>query len=102
MARVEAIVRRMHVALESTDLTNLGIGVIVGLVVVGFLQSMIITALVARVVILALVVAAGVWVWHERTSIKDDIDRCHLSGSFFGVHVSAPADVARRCRELHR
>jgi hypothetical protein len=92
----------MSVALQSTDLTKLGIAVIVGVVVVGILLSLLITALVARVIIAILVVAAGVWVWQQRTSIKDDIDNCHLSGSFFGVHVSAPADVVARCKRAHR
>jgi hypothetical protein len=91
----------MHLALESTNLTKLGIGVIVALVVVGLLLSMIITALVARVVILVVVVGLAVWVWQQRTSIRDDIDKCHLSASFFGVHVSAPADVVKRCTSLH-
>ena len=92
----------MDVALQSSDLTKLGIGVIVGLVVVGFVLSFIITALVARVIIAVVVVGLAVLVWQQRTSIKDDIDNCHLSASFFGIHISAPQDVVTRCKGLHK
>jgi uncharacterized membrane protein len=92
----------MNAALESTDLTKLGIGIIIGLVVIGFVLSMLITAIVARVIIAALVVGAGILVWQQRTSIKDDIDNCHLSRSFFGITVNAPDSVVRRCHRLHK
>ena len=102
MPRGQAIVSAMHEALQSGDITKIGIGVIIGLVVIGFLLSMIITAVVGRIIILVAVVGLGIWVWQQRTSIKDDIDNCHLSGSFFGFHVNAPASVVAHCNSLHK
>ena len=102
MPRGQAIVSGMHEALQSGDITKIGIGVIVALVVIGFLLSMIITALVGRIIILVVVVGLGIWVWQQRTSLKDDIDNCHLSGSFFGIHVSAPASVVEHCKSINR
>lgn len=92
----------MHTALQTGDITKIGIGVIIGLVVLGFLLSLIITAVVGRIIILVVVVGLGIWVWQQRTSIKDDIDNCHLSGTFFGIHVSAPDSVVRHCNSIQK
>jgi hypothetical protein len=92
----------MYAALQSTDLTKLGLVVIVGLLVVGVLLSLILTALVARIIILVVVVGLAVLVWQQRSSIKDDIDNCHLSRSFFGITVHAPQSVVNRCKAEHK
>ena len=90
----------MDAALQSGDITKIGIGVIIALVVVGFVLSLIITAVVGRIIILVAVVALGAWVWQQRTSLKDDIDKCHLSTTFFGIHVSAPDSVIKHCQAI--
>ena len=89
------------IALQSDNITKIGIGIIVGLVVLGFLLSLIVTAVVGRVVILAVVVVAGVFVWQQRTHIRDKINRhdCSLSATFFGIHVDAPDDVVKACQQ---
>jgi hypothetical protein len=85
-------------ALDSSQITGVGIGVIVALVVIGALLSLVVTALVGRVIILAVVVALGVIVWQQRTSIENHVKKCQLDMSFVGVHVNAPADVVQKCK----
>jgi uncharacterized membrane protein (DUF4010 family) len=87
-------------ALNANDITQVGVIVIVALVVVGALLSMVITAIVGRIIILALVIVAGVFVWQQRTHIKDEINtnKCNLQATFFGIHLDAPASVKQACR----
>ena len=84
-------------ALSSSDVTKVGIIVIVALVVFGALLSIVITAIVGRIIVLVVVVALGVLVWQQRTHVKDQIDKCDLSVSFFGVHIDAPESVVTEC-----
>ena len=84
-------------ALDSGQITKIGVGVIIGLVVVGILLSLIITAIVGRVIILVVVVVLGIFVWQQRSSIEDHVKKCQLSMTFFGVHVNAPKDVRQHC-----
>jgi protein-S-isoprenylcysteine O-methyltransferase Ste14 len=86
-------------ALSSSDVTKVGIIVIVALVLVGALLSILITAIVGRIIILVVVIALGVVVWQQRTHVKDQIDKCHLSVSFFGVHLDAPDSVVKECKQ---
>jgi uncharacterized membrane protein (DUF4010 family) len=86
-------------ALNASDITKVGVIVIVALVVVGALLSMVITAIVGRIIILALVIVAGVFVWQQRTHIKDEINtnKCNLQATFFGIHLDAPDSVKQAC-----
>jgi uncharacterized membrane protein (DUF4010 family) len=86
-------------ALNANDITQVGVIVIVALVVVGALLSMVITAIVGRIIILALVIVAGVFVWQQRTHIKDEINtnKCNLQATFFGIHLDAPDSVKQAC-----
>lgn len=84
-------------ALDSGNITKIGVIVIIALVVVGALLSIVLTALVARVIILVVVVGLAILVWQQRTHIKDQIDSCHLGATFFGIHVSAPQSVKDAC-----
>jgi protein-S-isoprenylcysteine O-methyltransferase Ste14 len=86
-------------AIGSADITKIGVGVIIALVVIGVLLSMIITAVIGRVIILVVVIVLGIFVWQQRTSIKDNINahKCDLSTTFFGIHLDAPDDVKRAC-----
>jgi hypothetical protein len=94
-------------ALQSSDITKIGIGVIVALVVIGALISMVITAIVGRLVILVIVVALGAFVWVQRTSIENKVTdfknghvaSCQFDKSFFGAHVKAPASLVAECEK---
>lgn len=87
-------------ALLPSDVTKIGIGVIVGLVVLGLLFSLLVTAIIGRLIVAVAVIALAAYVWQQRTSIADSVNthKCDLSASFFGMHVDAPADVKRYCR----
>jgi len=89
-------------ALDSSQITKIGIGVIIVLVVVGALLSLIITAIVGRVIILVIVVGLGVLVWQQRTVIEDHVKKCQLDMTFLGIHVSAPKDVKQACDVKNR
>ena len=84
-------------ALDSTQITKIGVGVIIALVVVGFLLSLIVTAIIGRVVIAVVVVALGILVWQQRTVIQDHVKKCQLDMTFVGIHVDVPDDVQKAC-----
>jgi hypothetical protein len=87
-------------ALDAGNITKIGIGVIIALVVIGIVLSLIITAIVGRIIIAVVVIGLGIWVWQQRTSIEDSLNKhkCDLSASFFGFHVNAPQDVKHYCK----
>jgi protein-S-isoprenylcysteine O-methyltransferase Ste14 len=89
-------------ALNSNDITKVGVIVIVALVLIGAVLSMVISALVGRVIILVVVVVLGVLVWQQRTHLKDQFDKCKLQATFFGVHLDAPQSVIDQCRNAHK
>ena len=80
-------------ALQSTDITKIGIGVIIALVVIGALISLVVTAIVGRLIILVVVVVLGFFVWQQRSSIQNKVDdfknghvaSCQFDKSFFGI-----------------
>jgi Flp pilus assembly protein TadB len=85
-------------ALSTSDVTKIGIIAIVALVVIGALLSIVITAIVGRIVVVAVVIVLGVLVWQQRNHVKDQIDKCDLSVSFFGIDLKAPDDVVKACK----
>jgi protein-S-isoprenylcysteine O-methyltransferase Ste14 len=84
-------------ALNSDNITKVGVVVIIALVVIGLVLSMVITALIGRVIILVVVVVLGVFVWQQRTHIKDQFDKCKLQATFFGIHLDAPQSIKDKC-----
>jgi hypothetical protein len=89
------------VALDSGQIGKLGVGLIIAIAVIGVLLSMLVTAIVGRIVILVVVVALGVLVWQQRVTIQDHVKKCDLNMTFFGVHVNAPQDVVDQCRRTN-
>jgi protein-S-isoprenylcysteine O-methyltransferase Ste14 len=87
-------------ALNAQDITKVGVIVIVALVVIGALLSIVITALVGRIIILVVVVVLGLFVWQQRTHIQDKINKnqCDLNATFFGIHLDAPDSVKQACK----
>lgn len=86
-------------ALNVQDITKVGIIVIVALVVIGALLSIVITAIVGRIIILVVVVGLAIFVWQQRGHVKDQINshKCDLNATFFGIHLDAPDSVKRQC-----
>jgi hypothetical protein len=89
------------VALDSGQIGKLGVGLIIAIAVIGVLLSMLVTAIVGRIVILVAVVALGVLIWQQRVTIQDHVKKCDLNMTFFGVHVNAPQDVVDQCRRTN-
>ncbi len=89
------------VALDSGQITKIGVGAIVVLVALGVLLGLVITAIVGRIVIAVVVVALGVLIWQQRTSIEDHVKKCNLDMSFLGIHVDAPNDVSQHCQSIN-
>jgi protein-S-isoprenylcysteine O-methyltransferase Ste14 len=88
-------------ALSSGDITKVGVIIIVALVLIGLLLSIVITALVGRIIILVVVVVAAIFVWQQRTHVRDQINahKCDLNATFFGIHLDAPDSVKRACNQ---
>lgn len=89
-------------ALDSNQIGKVGLGVIVAFVVIGALLSMVITAIVGRVLILVVVVAVGVFVWQQRAEIQDHVKNCNLKMTFAGIHIDAPQSVQQQCANLQK
>ena len=87
-------------AISSDNITTIGVGLIVAVVVIGALLSFLLTRLIARVIILVVVIVLGVFVWQQRNHVRDAVNMhaCNLNATFFGVHVDAPASVKQACR----
>ena len=88
-------------AVDSNQIGKIGIGIIVGLFVLGALLSLVITAIVGRIIIAVVVIVLAVVTWQQRSSLEDKINKhdCKLSASFFGFTVKAPDDVVKACRK---
>ena len=86
-------------ALDAADVTKVGVIVIVALVVIGALLSIVITALIGRLVVLVLVVVAAAFVWQQRTHIENSVNSraCNLNATFFGIHLDPPQSVRQAC-----
>ena len=87
-------------ALDSNRITTIAVGATIALVVVGLLLGLVISALIGRLLILVVVAVLAGAVWQQRGSIEDKINKCHLSGTYFGVHWQAPPDVVKQCQKV--
>lgn len=88
----------MNTALQADDVTSIGIGVIVVIVVLGFLLSLVFAKIIAKIVVLVVVVGLGFLVWQQRTSVENKIKDKTCSGyTFFRIHVDPPDDVVKAC-----
>jgi protein-S-isoprenylcysteine O-methyltransferase Ste14 len=86
----------MNRALQADQVTAIGVGVIVVIVVLGFLLSLVFAKILAKIAVLVVVVALGFLVWQQRTKVEDKIKDKACSGySFFGIHVDPPDDVVK-------
>ena len=84
-------------ALDAGDVTKLGVGIIIALIVLGVIISMLITKLVVRVVVAVAVVALAFYVWNQRTSVENKINHHRCNFTFLGVHLDPPSRLNRVC-----
>lgn len=89
-------------AIDSSDITKIGIGATIAIVLIGLLLSMVITAIVGRIILLVIVVALGAFIWQQRAVIQDHVKKCDLNMSYFGVTVHAPDSVVKQCQNGHK
>lgn len=90
----------MNAALQADDVTSIGVGIIVVIVVLGFLLSLVFAKIVAKLIVLIIVVGLGFLVWQQRTSVENKIKDKACSGyTFFGIHVDPPDSVAKDCKQ---
>jgi hypothetical protein len=90
------------IGLDAGDVTKIGVGIIIALVVIGFLVGLLITALLGRLVIAVVVIVLGIFVWQQRSSVENKINHakrgaCNFSATFFGIHLDAPDSVRNKC-----
>jgi protein-S-isoprenylcysteine O-methyltransferase Ste14 len=88
---------RTSLALDAGNITKIGVGVIIALVVIGFLLSLVITAIVGRIIILVVVVLLAVFVWQQRSSIENKISEHKCNLTFFGMHLDPPDSLKSHC-----
>jgi len=88
-------------ALNVDQITKVTAGSILGLVVIGLLLLLVISALVGRLIVIIVVVGLGIALWLQRDHVTNEIskDKCHLSATFFGFHLDAPQSVVQACKQ---
>ncbi|HTZ43652.1 MAG TPA: hypothetical protein VMB79_07295 [Jatrophihabitans sp.] len=86
-------------ALDTSQASNVGIGTIVAVVVIGLLLVVLISKLVIRAIVVVLMVVLAVVAFQQRHQLQHDARSC--DATFFGVHIT-PHDqsVKQRCLEI--
>jgi hypothetical protein len=92
----------MGYALDVNQAKTIGIGAIVAIVVLGLLASLIISAIVGRIIVLVLTVGLGLLVWNQRANIVDAAKTCDTSKlTFFGYHLKIDdQDLIKQCKQV--
>lgn len=87
-------------AINAGDITKIGIGIIIAMIVIGFLLGLLITAILGRIIIAVVVIVLGIFVWQQRSHVQDEFNTkvCGLNATFFGIHLDPPDDVRQKCR----
>ncbi|GAB2472676.1 hypothetical protein [Jatrophihabitans fulvus] len=86
-------------ALGAENVTALGVGVILVIVVIGVLLGVLIAKLIVRLIITLVVVVLAIVVWQQRGHVEDEVKSraCNADTTFFGVHLDPPDDVKQAC-----
>lgn len=84
----------------STDQAKaVAIAVILGIVVIGALLSFVVSKLVGRLIVAAVVVGLGIFVWTQRTDIEDAAKNC--DAKFLGIHLTpSNQQLKEHCQQL--
>ncbi|HEU5270064.1 MAG TPA: hypothetical protein VFU36_09075 [Jatrophihabitans sp.] len=86
-------------ALDTSQASNVGVGTIVAVIVIGLLLLVLIGKLLVRAIIVLVMVAAIIVAWQQRHQVADAARKC--DATFFGIHVT-PHDpvIKRHCQEI--
>jgi hypothetical protein len=84
----------------STDQAKaVAIGAIIVVVVIGALLSFVVTKITGRLIVAAVVVGLGIFVWTQRADIEDSIKNCKTP-TFFGIHLTPSKAVTEHCQQI--
>jgi uncharacterized membrane protein len=88
-------------SLDSSDITKVGVGSTIAIVVIGLILLMVVGALIARVLIVIVVLVIAAFIWQQRSVIEDHVKNCqnYKSLSFFGFHIDTPKSVQDVCAQ---
>lgn len=91
----------MTAAFSTDQAKAVGIFAIIVIIVAGVLVSFVFTKLTGRLIVAAIVVGLGIFVWTQRGAIDTDAKKC--DATFVGIHLT-PSNKALRqhCEELTR
>lgn len=86
------------IALDTDQAKVLGIGIIVAVLLIGFIISAVLTAIVGRIIVILVMVALAAVVYTQRAQIRESVNDCDVS--FFGVHLTpSDPDVRQACAD---
>ena len=84
----------------STDQAKaVAIGAIVVVVVAGALLSFVVTKITGRLIVAAVVVGLGIFVWTQRADIEDSVKKCKTP-TLFGIHLTPSKAVTEHCQQI--
>jgi len=86
-------------AFSTDQAKSVAIVAIIVLVVLGALLSFVVTKLTGRLIVAAIVVGLGIFVWTQRTDIEDAAKKCEVP-TFFGIHLNVGKTVQAHCPQL--
>ena len=86
-------------AFSTDDAKSVAIVAIVVLVVLGAVASFIVTKLMGRLIVAALVVALGIFIWTQRADIEDAAKHCKVP-TFVGIHLTPSKSITDHCRQV--
>jgi hypothetical protein len=89
----------MTAAFSTDQAKAVAIGAIIVIVVVGALLSFVVTKLVGRLIVGAVVVGLGIFVWTQRADIESAAKKC--DATFFGIHLTpSNATIKQHCQQV--
>jgi uncharacterized membrane protein len=89
------------VAFSTDQAKTAAIILILAVVVVGALISFVVTKLTGRLIVAAVVVAAGIFVWTQRADIESAAKKC--DARFLGIHLTPSNKTLKaQCQQAAR
>jgi hypothetical protein len=89
--------------LDTSQVKTLGIGAIAVVVIVGLIAAYLVTKIVTKIIVLAVMVVLGLALYNQRSKVLDALDKSAMNCnvSFFNVHVQpTDATIKKACEQL--
>jgi hypothetical protein len=77
-------------SLDPETLRNVALFASIGAVVLAFLVMRLVRQMVLKVILIGVLIGGGVYVWSQRTELKDCVPKCACTFVGFDVKVDAP------------